>query len=148
MLGANHIPDDDNTTLTTTNQSQLFVDSNQTYYNVTTTYHDVSRWNTSEHDLTRWNATTTTTTTSSQEFVCAFYNPDFIIYSSLGSFYIPCFVMIFLYGRIFKVRQYRKWVETLHITSEYRSAVYFISFYRCHIKSRMNCATAGTTLLP
>jgi hypothetical protein len=30
---------------------------------------------------------------------------DFIIYSSLGSFYIPCFVMIFLYGRIFKVTQ-------------------------------------------
>jgi len=38
-----------------------------------------------------------------EEFVCAFYNPDFIIYSSLGSFYIPCFVMIFLYGRIFRV---------------------------------------------
>ena len=38
------------------------------------------------------------------EFVCAFYNPDFIIYSSLGSFYIPCIVMIYLYARIFKVR--------------------------------------------
>ncbi len=38
-------------------------------------------------------------------FVCAFYNPDFIIYSSLGSFYIPCFVMIFLYARIFKGRK-------------------------------------------
>ena len=37
------------------------------------------------------------------EFVCAFYNPDFIIWSSLSSFYIPCFVMIFLYVRIFKV---------------------------------------------
>ena len=34
---------------------------------------------------------------------CAFYNPDFIIYSSLGSFYIPCLVMIVLYSRIFKV---------------------------------------------
>ena len=34
---------------------------------------------------------------------CAFYNPDFIIYSSLGSFYIPCLVMIVLYFRIFKV---------------------------------------------
>ncbi len=42
-----------------------------------------------------------------EEFVCAFYNPDFIIWSSLGSFYIPCFVMIFLYVRIFKVpREY------------------------------------------
>ena len=32
-----------------------------------------------------------------------FYNPDFIIYSSLGSFYIPCLVMIVLYTRIFRV---------------------------------------------
>ena len=37
------------------------------------------------------------------EFVCAFYNPDFIIYSSLGSFYIPCVIMVFLYIRIFSV---------------------------------------------
>ena len=35
--------------------------------------------------------------------ICMFYNPDFIIYSSLGSFYIPCVVMIILYTRIFKV---------------------------------------------
>jgi hypothetical protein len=33
--------------------------------------------------------------------VCIFYNPDFIIYSSLGSFYIPCVLMVFLYYRIF-----------------------------------------------
>ena len=39
-----------------------------------------------------------------EEFVCAFYNPDFIIYSSLGSFYIPCVIMVFLYIRIFSVR--------------------------------------------
>jgi hypothetical protein len=38
-----------------------------------------------------------------QQFVCAFYNPDFIIYSSLGSFYIPCVIMVFLYIRIFSV---------------------------------------------
>jgi len=37
-----------------------------------------------------------------QDFVCAFYNPEFIIYSSIGSFYIPCVVMIVLYFRIFK----------------------------------------------
>ena len=35
--------------------------------------------------------------------ICMFYNPDFIIYSSLGSFYIPCLVMIVLYTRIFRV---------------------------------------------
>ena len=41
--------------------------------------------------------------TKVEEFVCAFYNPDFIIYSSLGSFYIPCVIMVFLYIRIFSV---------------------------------------------
>lgn len=34
--------------------------------------------------------------------LCIFYNSDFIIYSSLGSFYIPCVLMVFLYYRIFK----------------------------------------------
>ena len=42
---------------------------------------------------------------SSEEFVCAFYNPDFIIVSSIGSFYIPCCVMIYLYSRIFMVSE-------------------------------------------
>ncbi|XP_012054276.1 PREDICTED: dopamine D2-like receptor [Atta cephalotes] len=35
---------------------------------------------------------------------CLFYNTDFIIYSSLSSFYIPCIIMVFLYYNIFKVR--------------------------------------------
>lgn len=35
---------------------------------------------------------------------CMFYNTDFIIYSSLSSFYIPCIIMVFLYYNIFKVR--------------------------------------------
>ena len=39
-----------------------------------------------------------------EQVICAFYNPDFIIWSSLGSFYIPCLVMITLYYRIFKVK--------------------------------------------
>ncbi|XP_023235453.1 dopamine D2-like receptor [Centruroides sculpturatus] len=34
--------------------------------------------------------------------LCIFYNSDFIIYSSLSSFYIPCLVMVFLYYKIFK----------------------------------------------
>lgn len=34
---------------------------------------------------------------------CLFYNSDFIIYSSLSSFYIPCIIMVFLYYNIFKV---------------------------------------------
>jgi len=33
--------------------------------------------------------------------VCTFYNAEFLIYSSMGSFYIPCIVMIILYSRIF-----------------------------------------------
>jgi len=33
--------------------------------------------------------------------LCIFYNSDFIIFSSMGSFYIPCIVMILLYWRIF-----------------------------------------------
>ncbi|XP_022688922.1 dopamine D2-like receptor [Varroa jacobsoni] len=35
--------------------------------------------------------------------LCVFYNSDFILYSSLSSFYIPCLVMILLYYRIFRV---------------------------------------------
>ncbi|KAG8180288.1 hypothetical protein JTE90_013541 [Oedothorax gibbosus] len=34
--------------------------------------------------------------------LCIFYNSDFIIYSSLSSFYIPCLVMVFLYYKIFR----------------------------------------------
>ena len=36
--------------------------------------------------------------------LCLFYNSDFIVYSSLSSFYIPCIIMVFLYWSIFKVR--------------------------------------------
>lgn len=35
--------------------------------------------------------------------LCMFYNSDFIIFSSLSSFYIPCIIMVFLYWNIFKV---------------------------------------------
>lgn len=34
---------------------------------------------------------------------CLFNNTDYVIYSSLGSFYIPCIIMMFLYFNIFKV---------------------------------------------
>jgi len=33
--------------------------------------------------------------------ICTFYNSDFLIYSSMGSFYIPCVIMVCLYSRIF-----------------------------------------------
>lgn len=34
---------------------------------------------------------------------CTFYNAEFLIFSSLGSFYIPCIAMLILYWRIFYV---------------------------------------------
>ncbi|XP_043288011.1 dopamine D2-like receptor isoform X2 [Venturia canescens] len=39
--------------------------------------------------------------------LCLFYNTDFIIYSSLSSFYIPCIIMVFLYWSIFKALRNR-----------------------------------------
>ncbi|CAL1538131.1 unnamed protein product [Lymnaea stagnalis] len=38
---------------------------------------------------------------------CRFFNSDFIIYSSMGSFYIPSIIMIFLYWKIYKVIRLR-----------------------------------------
>jgi len=35
--------------------------------------------------------------------LCTFYNADFIIYSSMGSFYVPCVAMLMLYWKIFRV---------------------------------------------
>ncbi|XP_043461646.1 dopamine D2-like receptor isoform X2 [Leptopilina heterotoma] len=39
--------------------------------------------------------------------LCMFYNTDFIMYSSLSSFLIPCIIMIFLYYSIFKALRIR-----------------------------------------
>ncbi|KAH3823974.1 dopamine D2-like receptor [Dreissena polymorpha] len=39
--------------------------------------------------------------------VCSFFNSDFLIYSSMGSFYIPSLIMIFLYWRIYRVLRLR-----------------------------------------
>ena len=83
MLGANPLPESENTTeisTTTTTNTILSEQLNET-----------SNLNTTNND---------------EAFVCAFYNPEFIIISSLGSFYIPCVIMIFLYIRIFSVRTY------------------------------------------
>lgn len=38
---------------------------------------------------------------------CSFFNSDFLIYSSMGSFYIPSLIMIFLYWRIYRVLRLR-----------------------------------------
>ncbi|XP_055300316.1 dopamine D2-like receptor isoform X2 [Sitodiplosis mosellana] len=39
--------------------------------------------------------------------LCAFFNTNFIIFSSLVSFYIPCIIMVFLYWNIFKALRMR-----------------------------------------
>lgn len=44
-------------------------------------------------------------TPSRDQTLCMFYNSDFVIYSSLSSFYIPCIIMVFLYYKIFKVKK-------------------------------------------
>ena len=36
---------------------------------------------------------------------CGFHNPDFIIISSIASFFIPCIIIIILYYRIMKVNE-------------------------------------------
>ncbi|XP_076273151.1 dopamine D2-like receptor [Rhynchophorus ferrugineus] len=38
---------------------------------------------------------------------CLFFNSDFIIFSSLSSFYIPCIIMVFLYYNIFRALRTR-----------------------------------------
>ncbi|XP_030765631.1 dopamine D2-like receptor [Sitophilus oryzae] len=38
---------------------------------------------------------------------CLFFNSDFILFSSLSSFYIPCIIMVFLYYSIFKALRSR-----------------------------------------
>lgn len=63
--------------------------------------------------------------------LCLFYNSDFIMYSSLSSFYIPCIIMVFLYWNIFKVSWYeRSWYQKYkqknHFTSQ---KIKFIIFY-------------------
>lgn len=46
--------------------------------------------------------------------LCVFYNSDFLIYSSMGSFYIPCIIMILLYWRIFRAIRLRARKAAMH----------------------------------
>ena len=38
-----------------------------------------------------------------EDVTCEFHNPDFIICSSILSFYIPCIIIIFIYVSVYKV---------------------------------------------
>ncbi|CAG4961360.1 unnamed protein product [Colias eurytheme] len=55
---------------------------------------------------------------------CLFNSTDYVIFSSLGSFYIPCIIMMFLYYRIFKaIRQRAKKQRTAKTSSTISSAI-------------------------
>ena len=43
------------------------------------------------------------TNISEDEVTCEFHNPDFIICSSVLSFYIPCIIIIFIYASVYRV---------------------------------------------
>jgi len=48
--------------------------------------------------------------------LCTFYNSDFLIGSSMASFYIPCLVMLILYCKMFRsirqmARRYRPYLQ-------------------------------------
>nr|XP_046920467.1 dopamine D2-like receptor [Dermatophagoides farinae] len=49
--------------------------------------------------------------------LCIFYNSNFIIYSSLWSFYVPCVMMVILYYKIFKAIHDRAKKKMDHIGS-------------------------------
>ena len=57
----------------------------------------------SKNSISQNYSTTSDELVRQTSFVCGFYNPEYIIYSSLCSFYIPCVFMVFLYSRIFWV---------------------------------------------
>jgi len=52
---------------------------------------------------------------------CTFYNSDFLIFSSMGSFYIPGVVMVFLYWRVFDAIKRRARKSTLRHQQTWRS---------------------------
>ena len=67
--------------------------------------------------------------------LCTFYNSDFLIFSSMASFYVPCVIMTVLYGRIFRQILRISWpkgVGSQEAECDARSIV-----FRCLMKSRV-----------
>ena len=54
---------------------------------------------------------------------CGFNNPEFIIVSSIASFFIPCIMIIILYYRIMKVRPGYRYLPFIEV---HRTALLFI----------------------
>jgi hypothetical protein len=75
--------------------------------------------------------------------LCLFYNSDFIVYSSLSSFYIPCIIMVFLYWNIFKVSfQFYVW-KLLEKSSLAGDRLYnFMLFQNIYIQQQHKFANA------
>ena len=124
MFGANPIPETELSTLNGTNvtadlkvidvSNSRRINPNQSsegYYMKYSSSHNMISTTISSFtgDLNFSKATNTypevgsSISTSQNEFICQFYNPEYIIYSSLCSFFIPCVFMVFLYSRIFWV---------------------------------------------
>ena len=137
MFGANPIPESEvaNLNNTTFNEYSGNVSTldQDTFYNATSVYENAQALKKSSTHILSYSTTTPDINstkfmnasssnnsglvennevikTTQTDFVCGFYNPEFIIYSSLCSFFIPCVFMVFLYSRIF-------WVSFLNLES-------------------------------
>ena len=68
--------------------------------------------------------------------LCTFYNADFLIYSSMASFYVPCVIMTVLYGRIFLAIRRRERKTKTAVPSASSTAA-----------RRLSCVGGSTTTL-
>ena len=69
--------------------------------------------------------------------LCTFYNADFLIYSSMASFYVPCVIMTVLYGRIFRAIRRRERKTKTAVPSASSAAA-----------RRLSCVGGSSTLCP
>ena len=94
--------DNYNATRAQMNTNLLNNSSPRTTVNYHVSGHNLSNGG-SKNSISQNYSTTSAEIVKQTNFVCGFYNPEYIIYSSLCSFYIPCVFMVFLYSRIFWV---------------------------------------------
>lgn len=74
--------------------------------------------------------------------LCLFYNSDFIVYSSLSSFYIPCIIMVFLYWNIFKVSKKATLLYIINCFSPFLSLKYIEHIFYIYINSNTHLLSA------
>lgn len=76
--------------------------------------------------------------------LCAFFNSNFIIFSSMVSFYIPCIVMMFLYWSIFKVSA-NIYSHTSHTHAQSITANIHLAFVKRHSDTfQYSCLLKGS----